>query len=305
MAQHIPRVPQPRDKRYVQSADGTRICYSVYGEGDETLVLSPGLATPPNAYDCIVERFSRRLRIITFDMRGTYRSATPRNGADGLRVEDSVDDLTAVVEQEGVQRFLLGGWSMGVQISLEYCHRFPDRCDGLLLINGPFGNYFRHTRFPFFDLYAPFFLRKLRSVGGMFGAANRLLLPRKGTVRLFSAARLISEASPFFLEILRPWSELDFRRYFSMMLKLEEHTAESYLTEIAIPTVITAGGRDIMTPVSTAELMARRIPDAELMVCTRGTHYTPIEFPDFINDAIELLLSRTYQSLHCGNVAVE
>ena len=101
---------------------------------------------------------------------------------------------------------------------------------------------------------------------------------------------------------MRPWSRLDFRRYFKMMLSLHEHTAEPYLTSVAIPTIITAGARDIMTPVATAEVMARRIPDAELMVCARGTHYTPLEFPDFINDAAELLLSRTYSEICDGEI---
>lgn len=288
----MPDIPQPRDARYVRSADGTRICYSVYGDGDQTLVLSPGLATPSNSYDYIIERFSPRLRIITFDMRGTYRSDTPKGGVKRLRVEDSADDLIAVADAEGVDHFLMGGWSMGVQISLEVYNRFPERCDGLFLVNGPYGHMMRHTQVPFMHLVMPSTLRLLMPMSGLFGLAFRAVLPRHPTVRALKAAGLVSGNVPFFVEVLRDWSMLNFRRYTEMTLNLNQHTAEPYLANVRVPTVITAGKRDIMTPVKTAKHMAALIPDAELMVSPRGTHYTLIEFPEFVNEALERLLVR-------------
>jgi pimeloyl-ACP methyl ester carboxylesterase len=94
--------------------------------------------------------------------------------------------------------------------------------------------------------------------------------------------------------VIRQFSRLDFERYFKMMLRLNEHTAEPYLSQIAVPVLITAGSRDIMTPVESAELMARRIRDAELLVVPNGTHYTLLEYPDIVNLALERFLRRVY-----------
>jgi hypothetical protein len=41
-----PKIEAKRVEKTVTSADGTQIFYVIYGEGESTLVLSPGLATP-------------------------------------------------------------------------------------------------------------------------------------------------------------------------------------------------------------------------------------------------------------------
>ena len=78
------------------------------------------------------------------------------------------------------------------------------------------------------------------------------------------------------------------------MLRLNEHTAEPYLRDIDVPTLVTAGSRDTMTPVSVAQTMADQIAKAELVVIPNGTHYTQLEYPDIMNLAIEKFLRRVY-----------
>ena len=59
-----------------------------------------------------------------------------------------------------------------------------------------------------------------------------------------------------------------------------------------MPTLIVAGTRDLFTPLSTAEQMARVIPDATLAMVEGGTHYAAVEYPREVNERIRDYLKR-------------
>jgi pimeloyl-ACP methyl ester carboxylesterase len=110
----------------VVSEDGTRIRYHVAGSGrsGHTWVIPPGLGAPLRSWSAMIERFQHTLAIVTWDGRGFHGSAAPRSEA-ACGVVDSVRDMRAICAREGLTRFVLGGWSMAVQIALEYTHQFP------------------------------------------------------------------------------------------------------------------------------------------------------------------------------------
>lgn len=285
----------PRATRSVASADGTQLCVTRFGEGERVMVLSPGLATPPIVYDYIVQRFGRHLRFVTWDMRGTYRSDVPAAGASALRVEDSVADLEAVVEAEGLDHFILGGWSMGVQISLEYARRHPERCDGLALLNGGYGNILDHVvPLPGAGRVVRAVLVGLERLGGPIDTLASFLLGQPWFLRGMHATSFLAANPDFCAAVIRYFRAMDFGRYLTMIRVLHDHSAESYLPLIAVPTLVTAGGRDPMTPLATAEYMADTLVDCELLVVPDGTHYTPLEFPEVLNPGIERLIRRVY-----------
>jgi pimeloyl-ACP methyl ester carboxylesterase len=289
----------PKRVEFVEAADGTRLCVTVCGEGERALVLSPGLATPPTVYDYVIQRFAPHLRVITWDMRGSFRSGRPVGGAAAQRVEDSAADLEAIAAAEQLDRFVLGGWSMGVQVSLEYAHRHPEQVDGLLLMNGGFGHVLDYVMG-----LRPLGRALQRAVGmlvrapGVTSRLSRFVLERRLTMHFLFATGVVASANREFIEdVVRQFGTLDFGYYFPMMLALHAHTAEAWLHEVRAPTVVTAGTRDRMTPVSSAERLASSIPGAELVIIPRGTHYTPLEFPQRVNEAIEGLLRRVYPDL--------
>ena len=73
----------------------------------------------------------------------------------------------------------------------------------------------------------------------------------------------------------------------SPLEKLGEHDASDVLAQIDVATLVIAGDRDLFTPRSQAERMARRIPGAEIMVVPGGTHYVAVEYPELVNLRIE------------------
>ncbi|HWM84285.1 MAG TPA: alpha/beta hydrolase, partial [Kofleriaceae bacterium] len=68
--------------------------------------------------------------------------------------------------------------------------------------------------------------------------------------------------------------------------RLGEHDASDVLPEVTVPTLVITGDRDMLTPVSTAESIHRAVRGSRLIVIPGGTHYTPLEYPHVIREAL-------------------
>lgn len=74
-------------------------------------------------------------RAIAFDLRGHGRSASPEG--DHYSIADLADDIAAVVEARGLERFVLVGHSIGGSAAIAYAGQHPERVAGLLLVGTP------------------------------------------------------------------------------------------------------------------------------------------------------------------------
>ena len=139
--------------RYADS-DGVSIAYRVHGEGELDLVFVPGFVShvellwehPSTA------RFLRRLssfaRLVVFDKRGQGLSDRP---ADPPTLEESMDDLGAVLEAAGCERPAVFGVSEGGPMSMLFAATYPERVSSLVL----YGTYARMVRSPDYPLGVP------------------------------------------------------------------------------------------------------------------------------------------------------
>jgi pimeloyl-ACP methyl ester carboxylesterase len=255
------------------------------------MVMAPGLGTNIFCWKYFFEHFSNRYTMVTWDPRGTYRSGVPVN-EDNLRLADHVMDMEAVCGFLGWRSFVLGGWSMGVQISLDYYHRHPETVRALLLINGAF-EHVLGTAFnlPGADLVFTWLLRLGIMLHSVVAPQVTRVVRASWAVDVMHAAGLLAANKEHFRNIVAEFSHLDWRVFWKLMLLLNEHSARPYFGEVRVPTLITAGTRDLMTPVSTAEEMHRGIAGSVLRVIHGGTHYTIVEFPDELHRAIDDLLA--------------
>src|SRR5437868_11299376 len=123
---------------FAEAPDGTRIHWSVTGQGAPALVCCDGIGCDGFAWKYIVRDFAPTHRIVRWHYRGHGRSGVP---ADRSRVtfEDICDDLSAVLAATQTQEAVLLGHSMGVQVALEHHKRFPQQVLGLVLICGSHG----------------------------------------------------------------------------------------------------------------------------------------------------------------------
>src|SRR4029079_9598251 len=98
--------------------------------------------------------------------------------------------------------------------------------------------------------------------------------------RVLERVGIVATNADFFQELLDDFCHIDWDRYLRLVLLLDQHSAASYLADIRVPTLITAGTRDGLTPRALAERMHGEIAGSELFLVEGGTHYTVAEYPD-------------------------
>jgi len=279
-------------EKRVTSADGTRIAYYVIGEGPRPWVMPPAMGAPLIALKHLIERFTRRYTIVTWDQRGFYGSEAPRD-PDAMKVDDHMADMLAVLQKENLSRFVLGGWSMAVQLSLEYYHRRPDDVRALVLMNGPYERAIAGIApFPAAEALALGALFVGRWAGGVLNPLSRKILGARGMSKTLHRAGILAENPEFFEEVLAEFCTVDWGRYFRMARYLHDHSAAAYLKSIRIPTLITTGTRDLLTPMRIAQDMHAQIAGSELLVVPGATHYVVAEYPELLADRIHTFLAR-------------
>lgn len=120
--------------RFAVSVDGTRLAWTASGQGLPMLKAPSWISNiEMEARSLIFTEFYRRLgarvRLVRFDQRGTSlsdRLARP------LDLWDIVEDMRAVADAAGLERFLLFGPSQGVAFSIAFAHRYPERVLGII-----------------------------------------------------------------------------------------------------------------------------------------------------------------------------
>ncbi|HEY7255585.1 MAG TPA: adenylate/guanylate cyclase domain-containing protein [Solirubrobacterales bacterium] len=131
---------------YADSGD-LKIAYQTFGEGEMDLVIVPGFVSHVELLwdQPIAARFMRRLssfaRVITYDKRGQGLSDRP---TDPPTLEDSMDDLHAVLDAAESEKAVVLGVSEGGPMSMLFAATFPERVSSLIL----YGTYARMVESP-------------------------------------------------------------------------------------------------------------------------------------------------------------
>lgn len=113
------------------SRDGVKIHYEAWGYG-RTLVLVHGQTQDYRAWTPQIERFSRRFKVVAYDLRGHGLSSSPRSG---YGIEDHVKDLVALLDALGLKEVTLMGHSLGGGVSIGLALEMPPRVKALILVS--------------------------------------------------------------------------------------------------------------------------------------------------------------------------
>jgi pimeloyl-ACP methyl ester carboxylesterase len=136
--------------RYAQSADGVSIAFQVHGEGPLDLVFVPGFVSHVELIweEPAIARLLRRLasfsRLTVFDKRG--QGLSDRLGRPPT-LEESMDDLGAVMDATGSERAAIFGVSEGGPMSALFAATHPERVSSLVLY-GTFARLVKAADFP-------------------------------------------------------------------------------------------------------------------------------------------------------------
>lgn len=282
----------PYERFSVVSHDGTRLMVYRLGSGEKRWLLPPGLGTPVICWRQVAQAFGDKLTIVTWDLRGTFASQAPKDKTH-YGVADHVQDAYTIASTIGWldgKGFVTGGWSLGIETGLEFYRSYPEHVLALTLINGSFEHIFKSALgLPEADRLISLAVGGASFAAPLMSPASRYLLGREWMISFLTALGLLAKNNDnaFFAEVLRAFRSLDFGTYFKLMLAANRHSARDVLAQVKVPTLITAGSADRLTPLSIAHEMHEKIPTSELFIVPGGTHYTTVEYPELINLKLE------------------
>lgn len=112
---------------------GRRLVYDVYGDGDRVLLYLHGLLLDSDINRGIAETVAAQgHRVVLLDLLGHGRSDKPTHAAE-YRIDAYADQVFAVLDHVGASEAVLGGMSLGANVSLFAASQRPERVRGLVL----------------------------------------------------------------------------------------------------------------------------------------------------------------------------
>ncbi|MER6125024.1 alpha/beta hydrolase [Streptomyces sp. NPDC001795] len=218
--------------------------------------------------------FARTRRVIAPDLRG-YGASPVVRGVTPLSV--FADDIATLLDDLGVDRFVLAGLSMGGQIVMECCARFPERIAGLVLA----------------DTFPAAETEEGRQ--GRYAMADRLL-----------GEGMRGYADEVLYRMVAPYADAEVAAHVHRMMtatspegaaaalrgRAERPDYRDLLTRVTVPALVVVGEDDTFTPVADAEAMHAALPDATLHVVTGAAHLPNLERPEEFNKALARFLER-------------
>lgn len=284
-------------QEHFTSFDGTRIGYQTAGSGPTPLILCNGLGGTMIAWKPFFDAFKKDYTLITWDYRGLFESDIPQN-LDTLSIPHHVMDLKALLDHLNLKKVILGGWSMGVQVALEFHRNHSKQIKGLILINGTSGMPFDTAlNSPLSKYIIPIVNDLLKKhVGKVQPALQPLtntILDRDEFLNAIQKLGLIHRNlnTEIFKDVAQGMMNTNLTIYHHIMEYLSKHDATDQLEKIKAPTLIVTGTKDLMTPHSTAEKMAHLIKKSQLFQVNEGSHYCLIEFPELIITRVRAFLN--------------
>ena len=277
---------------FIETRDGARIYFQIHGEGGPGWVLCDGLGCDGFVWKYLLPRLKSHGRVVRWHYRGHGRSTV---GADPTRLgmEPSCADLDAVLERAGLERPVLLGHSMGVQVALEYQRLHPQKVSGLVLICGSYGNPldtfhdgpWLKLAFPFIKAAVERFPKASAWVGRL-SFRSELATQLALYVELNRSLIQREDLWPYFDHLAR----MDPVVFVQTLRSLSEHTAWSHLAQINVPTLVVGGEKDRFTPLSLSVRMAEAIPGAKHLWIEGATHLAPLEEPERVGTEVETFL---------------
>ena len=110
-----------------------RLEYTEYGGGDRWVVLLHGQLMPRRMHQPLVRALAAEgLHVVTLDLLGHGRSDRPADPRV-YSVSSFADQVEALLDHLGAERAVIGGMSLGANVSLEFAATWPQRTQGLIL----------------------------------------------------------------------------------------------------------------------------------------------------------------------------
>lgn len=277
--------------RTLRSADGVLLGYRSWraaGPARGLIVLLHGMASNMSRWSEFVERTTLKQDwdILCPDLRGHGASFT----RDRLSVDNWCRDIKSLLDEEGCDRALIIGHSLGAQVAVHFGARYPAYTRGLVLIDPVLQEALRGT------MRTARRLRPvIRSIVAILLFMNRLGLrrrhiPQRDLRKLDEVTRMnllkLGKREEMIALYSSPWADLGYFPVASYLQELLEMIRPLPLEQITAPVLaLLSSGITYADPEVTRAVFARH-PSART-ISLDAYHWPLTETPEEVRAAIE------------------
>ena len=277
------------------ASDGTKLFWGVRGHGS-AIVLTDGIGCDGWAWTGVQPALAQHHQTVHWHYRGHGRSGPPQERRR-IDIVAHALDLFSVLDNLGIEKAILTGHSMGVQVCLEAYRQRPERVNGIILVCGSYG---RVTKTFHGNDSLETILPVARTLVKKYSGIVRGIWGRMPPRLSYQIAKLTGEIDALamsedeFMAYIDHLASMDPGLFLAMLEHAGTHTAEDMLENITVPTLIISGELDTFTPAVISATMAEKIPGAELFEVRGGTHSAPVEQPAAVSMRIEKFLAEHF-----------
>jgi pimeloyl-ACP methyl ester carboxylesterase len=271
---------------------GRRVAFSQVGSGP-VVVLVHGLAGSMRTWDTIVPDLAERFTVVTPDLPGHGKSASPSGDYSLGAYASGLRDLLDVLGHESAT---IVGHSFGGGVALQFAYQFPERCQRLVLVSsGGLGTEvslaLRAAALPGSELVIPLLAhRRVIAAGTTLGRwAHAVGINPSTTVRhSFRAFSTLSDRDPRHTFIHTVRAVIDHR---GQRINANDrlHLADKR------PTLIMWGTDDRIIPVEHAHAAHLAMPGSRLELFEGASHFPHVSHPDHFVSALATFIETTHQ----------
>lgn len=282
---HVPSAPGLVPGEHQRVLNGVRLYYRIAGEPPHSrspvLFLHGGPGDNSYAFARLMgSRLEPLRRMVYLDQRGCGRSERPWEGHYSLA--RLVEDVEALRQALGVERWVLLGHSLGGALALEYAARYPEHVAGLVLVgalsDSPASLAVWQREL---ERRHPGRLEKVRAEGSHYARLMQALQGVDAPVFFRSLQFHDPQASQQYQQVqeesgLRNTGELA-QALFGGELPSWRFTAHA---RVQAPALVVAGRHDYAVGVETMRTLAASLPQANFLEYEGSAHFPFVEEPD-------------------------
>ncbi len=256
------------------------------------LMLPGGPGGNHTVYDAIKTSLSKYADLVLIDPRGCGLSSPSE--ARFCKMEESVNDIEALREALGIEKFILFGGSYGAMVSLCYAIKYAKNLQGLILVAGaPSGDCFNTALETLkkigteeqVALTEKSFAGKIESIQEKeryYSIMRNIYLAKNKEDMKVDQKNIptIGKKLPYFLELSN----------FGHTAIFPNYNVVNDLHKITTPTLLLAGEKDWINNVKYAYQMHELIPDSELVVFPNAGHFIWYGIENDFYEKIEIFI---------------
>jgi pimeloyl-ACP methyl ester carboxylesterase len=231
---------------------GVKVHYKATGSGEEILLLH-GWGGSIESMELIFDALSKSYRVVAIDFPGHGKSALPHNP---WGIPEYTDCLLRVMDALDLQRPHIIAHSFGGRVTIRLAKFHPNRVNKIILVDSAGIRPPRPPKY-YFKIALAKTGKFLAKYGGRTGQAVRnFIYSRIGSKDYAQAGPLQGT-----------------------FIKVVNDDQTEMLPYIQSPTLLVWGADDKDTPLASAKIMEKLIPNASLVVLENAGHFSYIDHP--------------------------